>query len=305
MRQVPPLQAIEAFVTAARSRSFREAADRLALSPSATLRRIQALEAYIGRPLFDRGAKPLRLSEAGVQYLAAIEPAVLAITEATARSRRPAPRPQLRLAVSQSLAAHWLMPRLESMSVATGLELELVIGAGLHAMSGGQADLAVNGATRAPEGLHASPLIDLDAIAVCGPRLGDCADMPRDLGELCQRPRLDVTEPAHLWKRWLARLGRRDDGPAPKPFATQSLAYEAAASGLGFALGAAIVGNRYLRDGRLRRCLDARAPLGAGYRLICRDAAAAGRADIRRLRDWLKAEMEASQREFDRLASLA
>lgn len=58
MRQVPPLQAIEAFVTAARSRSFREAADRLALSPSATLRRIQALEAHIGRPCSTAAPSP-------------------------------------------------------------------------------------------------------------------------------------------------------------------------------------------------------------------------------------------------------
>ena len=47
-QKTPPLQAIQAFVTAVHAPSFRVAADVLALSPSALSRRIATLERYLG-----------------------------------------------------------------------------------------------------------------------------------------------------------------------------------------------------------------------------------------------------------------
>jgi len=54
MRRLPPLTAIEAFVQVARLGSIKAASQELALSPPALSRRVQALERFIGRPLFDR-----------------------------------------------------------------------------------------------------------------------------------------------------------------------------------------------------------------------------------------------------------
>ena len=54
MRRLPPLTAIEAFVQVARLGSVKAAAEELALSAPALSRRIQALERFIGKPLFER-----------------------------------------------------------------------------------------------------------------------------------------------------------------------------------------------------------------------------------------------------------
>ena len=54
MRRLPPLTALEAFVQVARLGSVKAAAEELALSTPALSRRVQALERFIGRPLFDR-----------------------------------------------------------------------------------------------------------------------------------------------------------------------------------------------------------------------------------------------------------
>ena len=53
MRRLPPLTAIEAFVQVARLGSVKAAAEELALSAPALSRRVQALERFIGKPLFD------------------------------------------------------------------------------------------------------------------------------------------------------------------------------------------------------------------------------------------------------------
>ena len=54
MRRLPPLTAIEAFVQVARLGSLKAAAEALALSSPALTRRIQALERFVGHPLFER-----------------------------------------------------------------------------------------------------------------------------------------------------------------------------------------------------------------------------------------------------------
>ena len=54
MRRLPPLTAVEAFVQVARLGSVKAAAEELALSSPALSRRIQSLERFVGRPLFER-----------------------------------------------------------------------------------------------------------------------------------------------------------------------------------------------------------------------------------------------------------
>src|SRR3546814_9227131 len=65
MLRLPPLGAIEAFVTVARMGSIKNAAEVLALSPSALSRRVQTLENRMGEALFERKHQALSLTIAG------------------------------------------------------------------------------------------------------------------------------------------------------------------------------------------------------------------------------------------------
>src|SRR3546814_5592566 len=76
MRRLPPLTAIEAFVQVARLGSIKAAAQELALSAPALSRRIQALERFIGRPLFDRRHQSMQLNSDGERLLSQIAPAL-------------------------------------------------------------------------------------------------------------------------------------------------------------------------------------------------------------------------------------
>src|SRR3546814_10520086 len=82
MRRLPPLTAIEAFVQVARLGSIKAAAQALALSAPAPSRRIQALERFIGRPLFDRRHQSMQLNSDGERLLSQIAPALDSLSDA-------------------------------------------------------------------------------------------------------------------------------------------------------------------------------------------------------------------------------
>ena len=62
-----PLSALRAFEAAARLGSFKQAADDLAVTPTAISHQIRALEEQLGLALFDRQVRKVVLTEAGAQ----------------------------------------------------------------------------------------------------------------------------------------------------------------------------------------------------------------------------------------------
>src|SRR6476619_4073857 len=73
-RVLPPLDLLRGFESAARHLSFTRAASELFLTQSAVSRQIQALEEFLGLPLFERRHKALALTEAGRAYFSTVGP---------------------------------------------------------------------------------------------------------------------------------------------------------------------------------------------------------------------------------------
>ena len=86
MKRLPPLTAVEAFVQVARLGSVKAAAESLALSSPALSRRVQALERYVGHPLFERRHQAVQLNPDGERLLAEIGPALDALGLAMERA---------------------------------------------------------------------------------------------------------------------------------------------------------------------------------------------------------------------------
>jgi len=72
MRQIPPLNYLQAFEAAARLGSFTEAARELNCTQQAISQRIRGLEAIYGRPLFVRMANGVQPTEAAQLHMTAI-----------------------------------------------------------------------------------------------------------------------------------------------------------------------------------------------------------------------------------------
>ena len=59
--------------TIAKEQSFSKAAQKLFIAQPSLSLMVKSLEADLGTPLFDRSSKPIRLTEAGQEYVRAAE----------------------------------------------------------------------------------------------------------------------------------------------------------------------------------------------------------------------------------------
>ena len=71
--KTPPLRLLRAFCLAARHSSFKDAADRLALTPSAVSHQVKELEEQLGVSLFERRTRAVVLTAAGRQLFEELE----------------------------------------------------------------------------------------------------------------------------------------------------------------------------------------------------------------------------------------
>ncbi len=75
----PTLNDLSAFVAVATHRSFRRAADELGIAPSTLSHAMRALEERIGVRLLNRTTRSVSPTEAGLQFLATLRPALAAL----------------------------------------------------------------------------------------------------------------------------------------------------------------------------------------------------------------------------------
>ena len=112
--RIPPLKAIIAFESVARTKSVNRAADELGLTPSAVSHQIANLESMVGRPLFTRLGRGLVLTPTGQQYLADVTGSLADLSRATERASSQTGVEILRIHSSPSFGLMWLLPRLAS-----------------------------------------------------------------------------------------------------------------------------------------------------------------------------------------------
>ena len=264
-RRSPPWGAIEAFVVASRLGSFKAAAHELGVSPSAFSRRIQALETHVGARLYDRGDTALRLTKAGRRYLNRLEPGYAAIRAATDWMTPSAGRRPLRVGVSQSFAIGWLLPRLRRFHDAwPDIEVTLHTRAGNLDLAGGAADIAILFGDGQWPGMRSRRLLDADAMVVGAPGLAGAS-----IEALGRRRQLEMFYPPDLWRYWLDAIGEAGlAGGERIYFDSSQVMYEAAARGLGIAIGIAPLVDPFLASGRLVQLHDGVVRLAGGHYVV-------------------------------------
>ncbi len=135
------LDGVEAFLSVARHRSFRKAADELGVTTSAVSQAVRALEARVGVALFIRTTRSVGLTEAGERFHSRARPAFEELVSASDAARQLADKPSglLRLTVPRSVVPIVLEPIVASFCRAyPEVRVEVVVSEAL-------ADLAADG----------------------------------------------------------------------------------------------------------------------------------------------------------------
>lgn len=264
----PPMATLEAFDAAARLGSFSAAAAELNLTPGAVSRQMASLEGDLGVALFVRVARGVELTLAGRQLHAAAAEALSLVLAASRDLRRRGTDGVVRISVTPSFGARWLLPRLGRFRAAHP-EIEVVLVADNRAVDLRREgfDMAVRYTARPmPEGLEVMRWLREELVPVASPallqgRLGT-------LDGLAELPFLHDTSDA-FWRTWLAATGRPELLPVQGTvFNDYNLAVGAAVSGLGVLVGRTALIEDELREGRLVEAVSLRVPSPRAYHLL-------------------------------------
>jgi LysR family glycine cleavage system transcriptional activator len=282
MRNLPPLGRLRAFEAAARRRSFAVAAEELHLTPSAVSHQIRALEAHLGRALFERRHRGVTLTPEGARLQDGLVRAFDALEAACAEVSLPAREQVIAVHCAPSLAIKWLGPRLRGFVAAhPGLHVRLSTGAEVPDLAAvREVDVALAYADDRPRaGVEVlalgtetiAPLVSPALLRDLPGAAGDAApagvarpsgqdrtgpgraarEADRARQQVQQLPLIDATLSPLPWSRWFELQGM----PAPQgprtAFDRAAMAIAAAADGLGVALESTRLAARELERGEL------------------------------------------------------
>lgn len=261
MAQPPvPLSALRAFEAAARTGSFRAAAEGLNLTPSAVSHAIRGLERSLGVALFVREGRSIRLTGEGEVLMHHVERGFgelqLGLSSVSAR----AGRQLLRLHCAPSFAAQWLVPRLRRFLDETrGLEVRIAAGVDYTRFLADEFDADIVYGPPPPSfygpvrrSLVVLPLGTEVVTPLCAPALAGRIRAPHDL---LAHTLIESDNKRVRWPNWFAANGMAAPEPRGPRFDRSFLSLSAATDGLGVALESTRLAERELASGRLVRPL--------------------------------------------------
>ena len=293
MERLPNLNGLRAFEAAARHLSFTAAARELSVTQTAVSHQIRRLEDELGLKLFRRGGRAVRLSLTGERFLPAVQEAFELLRRGAAQLRRQQLAGPLTVSTTASFATKWLVPRLAGFQRRhPEIEVRIATSTALIDFRDDDVDVAIRyGEGAWPGPLVIERLLEDDVVPVCSPALLQGPRPLREPADLRHHVLLHVLAYRDDWRLWLTATGTTGVDPERGPLFDQTiLALQAAAEGMGVALGRTVLMQHELAEGRLVMPFDVRTPSEYAYYLVMpQDAADSPR--IAAFRDWLHAEL--------------
>jgi LysR family glycine cleavage system transcriptional activator len=248
---------------------------------------VQALERFIGKPLFERRHQALVLNGDGERLLTQIAPAIDSLSDAVEMMTSGTEVLRLRLGILPLFASQRLFPKLGDLRVKHP-ELHLDIDTAGHGVSrlGDGLDAVIALAREIDPALYAKRL-DRNLVYVIGARTlvegPNPITRPAQLAGLTALVHRDMTDTFTEWRR---AAGLRDIEPlAIDHFDSGALMLEAAAQGLGIAF---MHESHFAdaNDSRLVRLFDIEVESPYSYWFVCRPRALTQKP-VKLFHDWL------------------
>jgi LysR family glycine cleavage system transcriptional activator len=283
---LPSLTALRAFAATAELRSFSQAARVLNVTHAAVAQQVRGLEDTLGRALVQRDGRGVSLTADGEQLAQALGEGFAAFQRGLEALRAGETDRPVRVTLTASFAAQWLMPRLRDF-----WDRHPEIGLSLHPdarvvdLHRERMDLGIrygNGDWPGVEAtfLASARLVVAGAPSLLGDRQALTAEEMRDMDWVLQRnwPEQDS---------YLRQLGLDPDRLSRTDLSGEDLVIAAARQGLGLAVETAALIQSDVADGRLRIVHESREKL-PGYFIVTLPGPQ--RAAARAFLKWLKGQ---------------
>jgi DNA-binding transcriptional LysR family regulator len=255
---------LTAFVAVADHLSFRRAASRLGVTPSALSHSMRQLEEHLGMRLLNRTTRSVSVTDAGLRLLERLRPAISEIAGALEDLNQERQRPvgrlriyAIHLAASAVIAPIWR----RFLSTYPDVHLELAVGEAPIDIVAKGFDAGIGPRDRVPADMIAVRVMGPMKIAVVGaptyfarrrpPRTPD--DLAR---HICVEYRREADGNVLMWLFERNRKSRRISVDGRVMVNNADLAVRAAVDGLGIAYTGEPLAEPFLRSGQLVRVLE-------------------------------------------------
>lgn len=288
--RLPPLNALRAFEAAARHLSFKNAAQELAVTPTAISHQIKLLEDFLQLSLFNRLTRALELTPQGSALLPKVREGMNCFAAAVESARTQGNTGRLVVLLPPSFATRWLVPRLRSFALAQpNIHLHVIRsnktigGAQTPSLSSFDDEVQLQpqdtlvvirfGHGDYP-GFQVDRMFGSDYIAVCSPKLlagTPPLRVPEDMRHqvLLHDETITSVRSGSAWDAWFKLAGIEGvDSHAGPHFSDSGLAYVAALDGLGVALASKPLVANAIAQGRLVAPFDISVQQSYAYFLL-------------------------------------
>lgn len=276
-RNLPTLNLLSTFESAARLGSFTLAAAELGVTQAAVSQQIKALEQELNKPLFVRAHRRVTLTAAGTALATTVGGAFARMSEMIDTLRQPEAPDTVAIGLTLAFNQFWLMPRLPDFRARfPHIRLRLVADDTPMDLRQARLDVAIRYGKPPFEDAVSHANRAERAFPVASPALLDRLGIRPETADILQMPLIasDIVNPAWMpWRAWAKSLrlgpalGRASDLSRLR-FNHYSDTVQAALNGEGVTMGWDVLLSDILRDGRLVRLGAESVVPEEGYHLV-------------------------------------
>jgi len=283
-----PLTALRSFEAAGRLGSFTLAADELSVSQAAVSRQVKELEAELGKPLFERRHRSVRLTAAGRSLLDVLSRSFDAMDASLSEIRGRRGGGLLEISAEPSFAACWLVSHLEDFR-AGHPEIDVAVDSDMRLIEfrTHEAEIAIRHGMDAKvwPRTEVDLVAEVDLVPVIAPALLAYGPPLRKPADLLAHTLLHE-ENRSVWERWFSAAGV-EGVPLGRAqiFAEGNLVLQAVLRGHGVALVDRFLAAEDIAAGRIVQPFDLSIRHGA-YWLVARSFKRLS-PEARAFRQWL------------------
>ncbi|WP_293268598.1 LysR substrate-binding domain-containing protein [Neptunomonas sp.] len=206
---LPPLNWLKTFESAARLLNFSAAGRELHLTQSAVSQQVRLLEHHLGEPLFIREHRTVYLTNSGLAYLPVVQSAISNLQRNTSEIFSPLGKGRLVIEVNIAFSIMWLTPRLSCFcAMYPELKLQLVHANWDNEYNRSPADVTIMHGNGDWPGMHLHPLFTSNLKPYCSPTLADQLNAPSDLLAV---PLLEIIGNRQGWQEWFQKASVKID----------------------------------------------------------------------------------------------
>lgn len=281
------LRGLRTFCIAARTLNYREAAERLHVTPSAISHQIKRLEQELGVTLFNRDKKRLTLSKDGAALYEEVGPLLKQLDQAARRFYRRHHRPQIKVSVQPFFASELFVPRLaEFAELHPDLDIIVDTSDETIAHHPETADASIRLFYEIPRSLHAIRLFPLRLVGACSKALAKRLKQYGDEIDPAISLIVHDTRP-DAWQLWHEQRGQRmASGQRIVQLDSMIAVLRAAERGLGIALVPLPLAQQWFDSGAVERFGEQELITSDVYHFVY-DPSGANVASVELLRDWV------------------